>query len=326
MAQGKPSHTSELKCMSHTLPPIDFHADKRFESASPHSVVEAEQHANPQECTEHAMEESSEFILLDDSMQELRSSFAGAGVKVLLLDYDGTLRGFEDDPAMAVPDDDLLDLLDSLNKREDFRVVIISGRQASFLEEQMGQFDRFTFVAEHGSQIRKCGKSRWELAPSTPVSQSRHWRMLVLNCVHGTEKLFNGGIRGTFVEEKARSMVWHYRGAPETEGHEAAISLVNSLGEKYPLERVVHGHKMVEVFGPRCTSKGEAMNQLLDDFKRDETINTVLCAGDDVTDESMFRVQRADVDIKSVKIGKGITSAKYRITSPIELLTFLRSI
>eukprot|EP00397_Hematodinium_sp_SG-2012_P030081 GEMP01031836.1.p1 GENE.GEMP01031836.1~~GEMP01031836.1.p1 ORF type:complete len:283 (-),score=56.00 GEMP01031836.1:1259-2107(-) len=275
----------------------------------------------------NTMQENNSCEAADLQASNLENCFAGDGLKVLLLDYDGTLRAFEDDPAQAIPDQDLLQLLDSFNRREDLRVVIISGRTASFLEEHMGHFKQFTFVAEHGSQVRKSGRSRWEATPCTPVGQSRTWRMVVLNCVRKMENRFEGGIKGSFVEEKAKSMVWHYRGAPDTVGYQGALELLQLLGAEYPPDRVIHGNKMVEVFGPKGTSKGAAMNELLDEFKVDyASLRTVLCVGDDVTDESMFKVQRSDLDIKSVKVGEGPTCAQYRVASPHEFLKFLRKI
>jgi trehalose-6-phosphatase len=52
----------------------------------------------------------------------------GSGDLCLLLDYDGTLVPIASSPHRATPDDDLLELLDTLAQRRGFRVDIVSGR------------------------------------------------------------------------------------------------------------------------------------------------------------------------------------------------------
>jgi len=256
---------------------------------------------------------------------KLHSFFSSEDIKVLLLDYDGTLRPFEDDPAKAVPDAELLKLLQSLNERKDLKVVIISGRSAPFLEETMGRFKQFTFVAEHGFQIRRAQESYWDAQELTPVHQSVAWRRNVMNFV---EKNDLDRIQGSFLEEKSKSLVWHYRGADEIKGVKGAVKLVQDLqNASFPRQQITHGNKMVEIFGPQRTSKGMAMNNLLDAFKAEHaSLRTVLCAGDDVTDESMFQVCRTDMDILSVKIGEGRTDARFRAASPEEFKEFLMQI
>lgn len=64
------------------------------------------------------------------------------------------------------------------------------------------------------------------------------------------------GTLGSFVEEKAKSIVWHYRTVtPPEEGDEASRNLVQflELCGSIPMERVSKGHKMIEVFGPQGT-------------------------------------------------------------------------
>jgi trehalose-phosphatase len=71
-----------------------------------------------------------------------------------------------------------------------------------------------------------------------------------------------------------------------------------------------HGKKIVEVSSIQV-SKGMAMQH----FLRQKPYQAVLCAGDDETDESMFRVQRSG--LISVKVGEGEnTSARFLVPDP----------
>ncbi|MEP0480440.1 MAG: trehalose-6-phosphate synthase, partial [Nonlabens sp.] len=55
--------------------------------------------------------------------------------RIFFLDYDGTLRGFVNDPNEASPDEKILNLVRSLNNLPRTEVVIISGRDADTLGE-----------------------------------------------------------------------------------------------------------------------------------------------------------------------------------------------
>jgi len=57
---------------------------------------------------------------------------------------------------------------------------------------------------------------------------------------------------------------------------------------------------------------------------RDGDYSVALCAGDDTTDESMFRVNN-DMLIK-VKVGTEDTNANYRLSKPEKVLEFLAKI
>ena len=59
-------------------------------------------------------------------------SYQESKKRLLLLDYDGTIIGFNENPEKVVPPKSLLDLLENLNSHENTDVVIMSGRTYSF--------------------------------------------------------------------------------------------------------------------------------------------------------------------------------------------------
>ena len=82
--------------------------------------------------------------------------------RALLLDYDGTLVPFAEDPKLAQPDAELLNLLAVLGADPANEVVIVSGRPRRDLEEWFGKLP-VALVAEHGVWLRH---------------QNADWRML----------------------------------------------------------------------------------------------------------------------------------------------------
>src|SRR5436853_1237220 len=98
---------------------------------------------------------------------------------------------------------------------------------------------------------------------------------------------FEAQTPGSFVEEKRTSLVWHYRKSDPEFGEYKARLLAGDLAVLAANEPVVirHGDKIVEVAASEI-SKGAAVMSIINGDHYD----LILCAGDDVTDESMFRL------------------------------------
>ena len=92
------------------------------------------------------------------------------------------------------------------------------------------------------------------------------------------------------------------------------MELVSNL----PVE-IYHGKKIVEVSSNQI-NKGQALEY----FLQQNSYDAVLCAGDDETDESMFRLDRPE--IVSLKIGSGNTHAHYTVSDPAAFRKYLKSI
>ncbi|KAF9101386.1 threalose-6-phosphate phosphatase, partial [Mortierella sp. GBA39] len=94
--------------------------------------------------------------------------------------------------------------------------------------------------------------------------------------------------QGSFIEHKRSSLTWHYRMAdPEFgafQAKECQNHLENAVLSKLPVEILV-GKKNLEV-RPTIVNKGEIVKRLL---SQHPDVEFVMCAGDDKTDEDMFR-------------------------------------
>src|SRR5690606_1662451 len=92
--------------------------------------------------------------LKNDTLKEVIRQYNGAEQRVLLLDYDGTLVGFQKQIELAYPDDELLSILKHLASDPKNYIAIISGRKYSTLESWFGEFD-FDLIAEHGDWSKR---------------------------------------------------------------------------------------------------------------------------------------------------------------------------
>jgi len=257
-----------------------------------------------------------------------------AGMKDIFLDYDGTLREFEVSPELAVPSEELCLILKALNERDDLRVAFVSGRPKEFLTQHFSNLDRFTLIAEHGQHIlRRYGKYR--NAPTTSWEHFLHchddpeaWKKIMRVCMNRAVERSPG----SFVEEKANSLVWHYRRCDTIEENnilENLTSFENCLKEQ-KLDgqlRVQRGNKILEVVSGAQVRKGNAVRKLQTEWSTDQPSNGVapatLCAGDDVSDEDMFG---SAIDAVTIKVGAGTTSARFFVDTPADFRHFLSQI
>jgi len=238
--------------------------------------------------------------------------------KALFLDYDGTLREFEMRPELATPTEELKALLRAIDDRPDVAPHVISGRDARFLETHFGHLNSFTLIAEHGYQVRRPGVDHWDLWDQSYGSHDEwksHMRPEMQRLVEQTP--------GSHLEEKASSLVWHYREvADEHLGNSAAAMAIEHLRKVKERDRITAimisgGNKVVEVSFQKAR-KGPVMRKICEDKALfGEPFSAVLCAGDDVSDESMFEL--APSDFLTIKVGTGATLARFRAEGP-ELL------
>jgi len=255
---------------------------------------------------------------LDLTQKEELWSSSNGEMKAIFLDYDGTLREFEERPEMAKPTEEIQALLTALCARQDLLVHIISGRDADFLNTHFGVHERLTLIAEHERRVA----GRFQIWCSAGAGD---WKTLVRPAI---EK-FVECTCGSFQEEKSSALVWHFRGvADQALGEYMArvlVELVERLREEHggPLQgvKVSLGHKTVEV-SSRGVSKGEIMRHICQEHEaKHGPFGAVLAAGDDQSDESMFA--SAPQDFFTVKVGAEPTGARYCVDNPEQLRALL---
>ena len=241
---------------------------------------------------------------------EVVDRMAAAEKLGLFLDYDGTLAEIRKKPSEALPDEMIKGLFSKLENAKPVDVFITSGRTREDMDQWFSQYE-FNLIAEHGYYYKHYNASQWiEFDPQAELS----WKNQIIDIF----QLYTGMTPGSFIEEKTSSIVWHYRNSDPEFGSWKAHQLVAELYEmlsNLPVE-IHHGKKIVEV-GSIQINKGSVLEYFILLNKYD----AVLCAGDDETDESMFRLN-AD-NIISIKVGKGDSAAKYRVSSPRAFRDFL---
>ncbi|KAH7099697.1 trehalose 6-phosphate phosphatase [Auriculariales sp. MPI-PUGE-AT-0066] len=181
----------------------------------------------------------------------LKRKYDAASKRLLLFDYDvSTLTPIVRVPSAAVPSPAALEALEKLSADPKNIVWIISGRDTPFLLQHLGHIRGLGMSAEHGCFMRQ------------PNSDMDSW-------VEEIFRYYTERTTGSFI-------TWHYRASDPDWG--------NNLVPKRPIEVLV-GKKNLEV-RPIAINKGEIVKRIV---YENPDAEFVFCAGDDKTDEDMFR-------------------------------------
>jgi trehalose 6-phosphate synthase/phosphatase len=250
--------------------------------------------------------------IVDDNVIKLvKEKFNKAGKRILFLDYDGTLTGFQDLPSKAKPDAEVISILKKLSKDKKNRVVIISGRDKQTLDDWLGKLD-IDIIAEHGVWLKEQGND-WNTIFLMRNEWKEEFRPIFESFVDRTP--------GSFVEEKDYSLVWHYRkvetGLGELRTRELASHLRYMASNKNLT--VMEGDKVVEIKNSEV-NKGYAAEKWLEKEKYD----FIFAIGDDWTDEDTFTAMPDEAI--TVKVGQISSVAKYRIESFKLVREFLKKL
>lgn len=257
-----------------------------------------------------ALQSSLSVKKLSSSVKkELGDSYRKAKRRLIMVDYDGTLISYGEQP--GIPDPETMESLRHLAENEKNEVVIISGRQKDFLESRLKELP-VGIIAGHGIWIRETEGSWQKMEEVTS-----DWKEIIQPVL----ELYRDRTPGSGITVNEYSLVWHYeRAQPElaalrlSELKDALLSLTSNLNLS-----VLEGNKLLEIKNSNV-SKGRAASQW---FQRQDW-DFVVAMGDDWTDEDIFRM--LGPEHYSIKVGLDISSANYFLESVEQVRAFIREL
>lgn len=244
----------------------------------------------------------------------LLTAYANAKKRLMLIDYDGTLVPFSNEPNMAYPNEKLLKVLNQVSQLENNELYIISGRDSETLGEWLKGFN-IGLIAEHGAKIRE-SNGDWK---SEVINEPEEWKGKIYKIM---ERYFAKS-PNSFIETKEFSIAWHYRKADVFLSNGKAAQLYEEL-LKYTLHLpldVINGNKVIEVRN-HGINKGRAVETKM----AGNDYDFILCIGDDKTDEDMFGVLANIPQAFTIKVGHQASYAKYNLHTPYLVVDLLESI
>lgn len=213
----------------------------------------------------------------------------------MFLDLDGTLCPYDADPAAVALDSGQCELLDTLSRRLDGALCVLSGRRSDDLDRALGEV-KVLRCGEHGQGA--------DMSPApAAIAELRlvHQRLLELVAAHADE--------GAWVESKAASCALHYRRCPWLA--DSMVAAVRSIAGRLFEVRLMEGKEVLE-FVPRNAGKGGVLRSLMEQPPFRGRIP--VAAGDDVTDEDAF-IAASALGGFGVAVGSGPSrAARYRLS------------
>jgi len=240
---------------------------------------------------------------------------------LLLLDIDGTLTPIAATPAAAVVSEPARQALDELTHASGVHVAIVTGRSVDDARRLVGVRGAW-YVGNHGLEVAAPGE---EPVVADEVAQFGHPVQVAAARLAQLVR----AVPGTILENKRWSLSVHYRLAerdalPEL-GHR-----VRKIARELELD-VTGGKEVLELRPPVRINKGTAAIELAGRLGALDHGASILCAGDDETDEDMLRAVRGrartsvTVAVEPVLHARP-TSAEFFVGSPNEMLELLDSV
>jgi trehalose 6-phosphate synthase/phosphatase len=231
-------------------------------------------------------------------IQTIVNRYRKSSLRLLFLDYDGTLVPFEDDPLKAKPDKELIQLLQNITVDSRNKLILISGRKKDALDQWFGHM-KLDIIAEHGAWIKK-DDLEWQCNSKL----NNDWKESILPLL----KQYEMRTPGSFIEEKSFSLAWHYRKADSGLGELRAQEIIHNLNHVLSGSglQLLQGSKVIEIKSMHI-HKGRAAEIWIHQREAD----FILAMGDDVTDEDTFKAMPEGA--VTIKIGTDPTAAAYYV-------------
>lgn len=253
------------------------------------------------------MQVLSSKIDLDDFFARVRE----LPRKILLLDYDGTLAPFQEDPQKAYPYEGVEDALNAIIATGQARIVLISGRRAEDLTRLLSLKQMPEIWGSHGFE-RRMPDGR--ILPGQLIPKQSEGLKLAEEWAQKTQLPAR-------LERKPAGLAFHWRGLDD-ETARTIRSQINSEWEKRALD---YNLKLLPFdcgleLKPAEIDKGHAVQQIFADLHQPAAVAYL---GDDLTDEDAFEAL-GELGL-AVLVRKEVrkTSADLWLKPPAELLDFL---
>lgn len=209
---------------------------------------------------------------------------------LLAFDYDGVLAPLVRHPGGAFMRPRTRRLLGRLAQL--YPCAVVSGRAWRDTHRFVGDLVP-TVVGNHGYEIG--GETP---TPPEVLERVRSWE--------GELRARLAGVPGVFFEEKRTTLAVHY-GLTRTWRRSGAA--VRAAAQALHGARLIEGKKVLNILPSHFPTKGDAVRALLE---RDG-LETALYAGDDVTDEDVFRI--GPPAVLGIHVGAGRSLAPWHLLS-----------
>ena len=245
------------------------------------------------------------------AFSEFREALQMADRILIATDFDGTLCPIAGDPSNVFLAPAMLGVLREVQQCERVTLAVISGRHLPDLRSRV-PLD-LIFAGNHGLEIAGGGCLFFHPA-------ARRLHPLIAEARRRLTVLQRDWPRA-WTEYKELSLTLHYRNVDERRRHALLFAARRCLNEFAPLLAFRVGLLALEIRPKVNWDKGSALAYI------GETLGPFdlsICLGDDTTDESMFRANPGQLNIRVGRSGR--TAAGHCLADSVEVAVFLSRI
>lgn len=254
--------------------------------------------------------------ILRKAEKDLVKRLKEAGEIIFFLDYDGTLTPIRKRPGLATIGKSEKSLLKKLASKKRARVFIVTGRMVKDIKGLIGLKSLY-YAGNHGIELR--GPHLNYLNP-----KAKELRPAIQKAYRTLKEKIKQ--KGSIVENKIYSLSVHYRMVNPREVprlrrvFDAAVKALRRSGRV----KITEGKKVLEVRPNTKWNKGKIVGWVLKRIRGENTLPVYI--GDDKTDEDAFRAIGKKGITVLVSGERKKTRAQYRLSSPKEVMGFLRKL
>lgn len=198
-----------------------------------------------------------------------RIKFISSRKTIYCFDYDGTLSSIVKNPADAMLNESTKNHL--INIKKLVPIAIISGRSSSTLRKMLG-FEPNYLVGNHGLE-----------GIATSESCLNNYKSISINWLQQLIYLFKNQVPSLEIEleDKEYSLSIHYK------NNFAKDKIFEKIFSLNPLPKIIEGKCVLSLLPAQHVNKGTALIDIMKTHK----YTHALYAGDDVTDEDVFKIR-----------------------------------
>ena len=245
------------------------------------------------------------------TFSEVDAALLGTGRILIATDFDGTLCPIAETPSAVSVSPGTLETLRHLAACRRLSLAVISGRALADIQERL-PLD-VVFAGNHGLEIGGRGLS------FTHAGARQLRSSLVAACEALTAGLHQWP--AAWIEDKGMSATLHFRNVDQRHHRSLLFAARRCLGAVGSQLSLRVGNRALELRPKVQWDKGSAL-----EYIRENTgpFQTCICLGDDGTDESMFRANPGQLNIRVGRC-RG-SSATHYLSDPSEVAILLSHI
>jgi len=240
--------------------------------------------------------------------QTLENSICPAGRVLLFLDFDGTLSPIVARPALVAMEERSRAALEALISSSCAAIAVVSGRMLDDLRSRVGL--PVIYAGNHGLEIE--GPDFAFLAPGVDKAAA------ALRVIEPELSRNLRSIPGSLIENKRLTITVHFRMVDPAQKPVVQRRVEEICRDRLDAVHLRPGKESIEIRPAVDWNKGSAARWIRDRLGASGW--PTVCAGDDLTDEDMFRELPEAI---SIKVGPGPTGARFRVADTRELSEIL---